>query len=287
VQPDNSLTRPITLFGLMLAIGADLLWITDGVESWLGALVFAGFATAGAHILGRWLTKSIQYWQGKTLLVSALTGAAFFGLVLSLTESHLTIGNVLILALVGAILALLLALPLLIPLALLMRAARRLGRARRYSVIDGSDRRMIWLAWAGALLLCNAASLMWKARSGGVGAVALALFFAWWLLQNRAQLARLRSFSLAGQRRREAGAEPIDPRDPRLTDFGIGDEEWEEWTSPFGGDDPYRQAPQLRRVIRGSRELAESALAEARHLAVAGLGISLGCAIWHFVQSHR
>ncbi len=293
MTPERPLTRPLTLFGLVVGLCAALHWVTLTLESCLGALLLIAVITGSFHVLGRWLTRSIDGWKFKTVLVGALSSSLFLGVcgtIAEFTSAHHSssfLGTLIALGLVGAFLGLVMALPFLVPLTLVMRAARRVGRARPYSVIDGSDRRMLWLAWAGALLLWNALSLWWKARYGAYSAGFLVAFFIYWLAHNRIDLARLRAFSVAGQRPRAKDAGPIDPRDRRLTDYGIGDEEWEQWTSPFAQDNPYREGPELRRVIRGSRELAEAALKEVRWLAVLGLVLSLACLGAHLYQQLR
>jgi hypothetical protein len=286
VTPQRLLTRPITLFGLVVGLCAAMHWFRPNLESVVASLILISIITVSCHILGRWLTRSIKAWQGKTLLVSALSGVVFVGGVgiiadLAGARSGSTVSTALGLGVAGGFLGLLLALPFLLPLAIVMKAARRIGRARPLSVIDRSDRRMLWLAWAGALLVWSAASLWWRARSGPFSAGFLIVCFGYWLAHNRVELGRLRAFSVAGQRRRELGAAPIDARDRRLTDYGIGDEEWEQWESPFAADNPYREGPELRRVIRGDRALASAALVELGRLACVGLVLSVAVLAAH------
>lgn len=166
--------------------------------------------------------------------------------------------------------------------ALVTAAARRVGRARPFTVVDAIDRRAPWVvtatAIAGGRSLVFAAGSFWfyspaYHRMNHVLDAITALAGAAALLLLLADLAALMSI-----RRSARCAAEMQPRDPLtalpcddIEDLGIGEEEREE----ICGGPAYRTTARPLRVLRGSVRLSSRSAWVALARSAAAVLVSL------------
>lgn len=283
IMQERSLVGPVALFGLVLALTIALPLIhKDQVRPAVLTLIVAATVSS---LSGKWLSKSIDYWKGKIVLVGGLSVAGVF--VTLLTIASLNSGNMTLPLAAGLSVfcffaGMVIMIPFLFPLAILIGAARRIGRARPRSIVDRADRIGLWVGWAGGITLANACALF-ACTWTNIAVAGCVLAFFGVLLELSARAARqLREISDEGLRPR-SDQTPIDPRDPRLIDFGLGDDELEAWRVPK--DDPYRAGPVLVRILRGKRLDATLALAEVRRHIFVGIAFSALCLVLHLYRN--
>ncbi len=168
--------------------------------------------------------------------------------------------------------------------ALVLAAARRVGRARRHSLVDGSDRRGVWLAVATSVALGSFAALpewasypdaaplrpdvsLWLAAGALVGIVALTLLD--WDAWLRARAAAKATTTM----------QPRDPGSPHVVsapttlDLGLGELVWHHAAL---GVDAYKDLDRLHGVIAGCPSRGCGALRRAlvRDCAALAVGIA-------------
>jgi hypothetical protein len=178
------------------------------------------------------------------------------------------------------------ALPFVPVLAVIVLAARRVGRARAGSVVDRSDRRGVWVATMAAIALATVAvaphgeSLrgvpFWIALSCTEVALALTILD----LVERRRVGR--PVVLSGPLRPRAPASQETPDDEagvaahvEVYDAGLGEATFEELAP---APQPYRSTERVLRIHRGSRALAREALAAAAWRGLAAV-IATGTAV--------
>ena len=149
----------------------------------------------------------------------------------------------------GASLGIFVALFFFAPLVVVVLAARRrVGRARRGSVADGSDRRRAWFRTAAAITI--AAWLLrlapWAETRGWlVAAISTTAGLVWiWLADLVALAGLFRSIRGA-----ERSVDPVDVDHGPVTDLGIGEE---RWLCSGARAHPYRSTERVTRVLRGA-----------------------------------
>ena len=152
----------------------------------------------------------------------------------------------------GGIFGVICSIPFLVPLAISARLALSHGKARERSLVDRSDRRIVWAALAPcaslAALLVEASSGMWHPPSVGFLAIAsLAVPFA--LGISLVDLAAWWSASAEGRR--------TDDGHRDIVDVGIGDD---TVVRTIPAKDAYRDVDRQVHVLRGSPLLAERIL---------------------------
>jgi hypothetical protein len=171
------------------------------------------------------------------------------------------------------------ALPFVPVLAVIVLAARRVGRARLGSVVDRSDRRGVWVATMAAIALATVAVAphgealrgvpFWIALSATEVALALTVLD----LVERRRIGR--PVILGGPLRVRAASSPAAPDDDaelgthvEVYDAGLGDATFEEMAP---APQPYRSTERVVRIHRGSRALAREALAASAWRGVAAV----------------
>jgi len=169
--------------------------------------------------------------------------------------------------------------------AAVLAAARRVGRARPGSLVDGADRRAIWLAVAAAVALGTLAALPdWYvfpgsarpslAVSRSLGVVAVALIAAV-LLRDLVALAR--ALRATREIRSMRSCAPDDPNlswARRQLDLGVGHEAAAA-VIPAAG--VYREHDRVLQVIRGNPEHAGRAMRGAVAWGAAALACGVAC----------
>ncbi|UQA63146.1 hypothetical protein [Polyangium aurulentum] len=171
--------------------------------------------------------------------------------------------------------------------AMILAAVRRVGRARRGSLVDRADRRAVWLAVATAVALGTLAALPdWTAFPTGIrpslevsrtlGLVAVAAIAAL-AIGDAAGLVRawLASRDVRAMR-------PCAPDDPslvwarRYVDLGLGDEARASVLSAAGF---YREHDKVLSVVRGDPSASRRALAGAVASGMVALAIGASCVL--------
>lgn len=181
------------------------------------------------------------------------------------------------------------ALPFVPVLAIIVLAARRVGRARPGSVVDRSDRRGVWVATMAATALATVVVAphgealhgvpFWISFAGALGAVALTAYD----LVERRRVGR--PVVLEGPLRPRAPAPATTvavevPAGAELHDVGLGDATFEELAP---SSQPYRSSERVLRVHRGSRARAREALAAAGWRGVAAVIVAATASAAHLL----
>jgi hypothetical protein len=152
--------------------------------------------------------------------------------------------------------------------ALVLAAARRVGRARPGSLVDRADRRAVWVAVASSVALGTVAALPdWNVFPTGVrpslelsrnlGLAAFAVLFTLWLVDA---IALFRAFRVERQIHAMRPAAADDPRlvwSPKKLDLGVGEE---TLASVLSAAVVYREHDRVLSVIRGNPHEARRAL---------------------------
>ncbi|EYF04547.1 hypothetical protein [Chondromyces apiculatus] len=166
-----------------------------------------------------------------------------------------------------------------------LAASRRVGRARAGSLVDGADRRTVWLAVAVTIALGTLAALpdwtllpgkgmpaLGVSRALGILAVTTTGIVALW---NAAAL--FRALRATQKLRTMRACAPDDPNlvwAQRQLDFGLG---YQAAASVLPAGGIYREHDRFTAVIRGDASLAGRALFGALALAGAALVCGQGC----------
>ncbi|WP_437817461.1 hypothetical protein [Sorangium sp. So ce1078] len=199
---------------------------------------------------------------------------------------------------IGAPFGAVFSLPFVPALAAVLLAANRVGRARAGSIVARADRRAVWSATAAVIAAAAlmAPALFGKPAMPEVGRVVAALGIAVVgavFMVDAVALAKMLALP-----RREMGAgammeEMVEGEGEdggarsgargggrgagmgETIDLGLGDDVQVEVVRPTHA---YRGAPQIARVVRGSRERAAGALRAG--LARGGIALAVGAALW-------
>ncbi|MFO0755574.1 MAG: hypothetical protein U0359_03740 [Byssovorax sp.] len=171
--------------------------------------------------------------------------------------------------------------PFLPVLGLLAVLARRVGRARRNSLVDRADRRLVWTAVGAS---CALASLMpvegilgrdHDPREVALPALALALIVALFAADCAALLFIGQLERALRRLRTRAGQGPLPASgDVAVVDMGLGDDDQQmEELAP--GQAVYRSTERVRRVFRGDFDEAKRALGRTLMLDIGALLLAL------------
>ncbi|MDI1444132.1 hypothetical protein [Polyangium sp. 6x1] len=169
--------------------------------------------------------------------------------------------------------------------ALVLAAARRVGRARPGSLVDRADRRAVWLAVAVSVALGTLAALPdWNVFPTGVrpslevsrtlGVAAVAAIFALCLGDAVALARALRVERLLSAMRPASADDPRVAWSPRKLDLGLGEE---TRASVLSAAVVYREHDRVLSVVRGNPRDARRALLGAFACGVVALGVGGAC----------
>ncbi|WP_437726894.1 hypothetical protein [Sorangium sp. So ce861] len=223
-------------------------------------------------------------WTRRGPLVASLL--SLWAIVVAGVVNGMTIGLVLGPAgmIVGAPFGAVFSLPFVPALAVVLLAANRVGRARAGSIVAQADRRAVWSATAAVIAAAALATPAFFGRPAApevgraVAAIGLAVVGALFVVDAVA-LAKMLTLPLP---RRLIGVEEAGEGGAGMgvgagerVDLGLGDEVRVEVVQPTHA---YRGAPQIARVVRGSRERAAGALRAG--LARGGIALAIGAALW-------
>ena len=165
--------------------------------------------------------------------------------------------------------------------ALVLAAARRVGRARPGSLVDRADRRAVWLAVAVSVALGTLAALPdWNVFPTGVrpslevsrtfGLAAVAAIVALCLGDAVALVRALRVERLLPAMRAASGDDPRVAWSPRKLDLGLGEE---TRASVLSAAVVYREHDRVLSVVRGNPRDARRALLGAFACGLLALGV--------------
>lgn len=164
-------------------------------------------------------------------------------------------------------------------------AARRVGRARPGSLVDGADRRAVWVAAAAAIALGTLAALPdWTILPGmsrpslsisrALGAAAATAIAALLLCDGVGLLRAWRAQGELKQMRPCAPDEPGLSWARRQLDLGLG---YEAAASVMPAAGIYREHDRVLKVIRGDAGAASRALLGSVGVGAAALACAVGC----------
>jgi hypothetical protein len=260
----------------------------DALGSSIGRLVM-GVTPITAGLLGAAVGAVRRRWAVATILLGMIAGV-LNGTVIGLIES--ASGHHIVEMGFGAWLGVWCAPGFLPPLVVIAWAARRVGRARLGSLIDGIDRRAVWCAVAWTAVACT----LWLRLSGsvsgtqlsqrlvivgGIGAAAL-LYLLWNLGRDLTALARAEeAVRLASLLKNVVPAPAEAARSRHYVDLGLGDEQHHQ----IDDGTLYRTAPSIQLVLAGSPAEAKRVTRRAVIADAAGIASVLATMLIQFLAN--
>jgi hypothetical protein len=236
----------------------------DSFIAWLLML----FTPVSCGLLGSFLHRQRPTWVLRTLLLSLVAGIANGMMVGMFCGAFVGL-------IIGLMAGFLFCLPFLPAIFLVTAASRRVGRAASGSLVDGADRRGVWIWTLASIALAT----LWSLRDPhglqplAVAFACLVALFALLVADGFAvhALGRLGtdlSFSVLENRETEnLRSVPSS----RVIDMGLGDELRAQVEKSAA---PYRELDRVVSVVRGDPELARAALSGALRRDLVAIGLA-------------